>query len=405
MVGGGCVSGLEHVLDKLGGAEIATALEEVPVHAFVYDRDGVIRWQNRAAVADAGERIGEPGLALLTELSAERGLRLWEQAISGKPVEVTLEVRLSDGTTAWRDLSVAPLRDGGSVVGIFGVGVPAREQAPPSTASPSFGLTGRQLEILQLLAEGKSTAQIAEELFLSKVTVRNHIAHLMANLGVHSRMQAVAVANQAGLLGRQDLGMGGSLRALGEAFELLSEGVLIIDRAGRVVSVNPAACALLGRTERELRTPNYLLELDVRDETGVGIPGQWSIGTDVLETGQAVRELKVSVAKRDGSRMWLWINYQPLISATGRPVHGLVVSLRPSAEGVVMPRTLATADTPLTPRQLEILQLLADGHSTDEIAEALVLSKATVRNHIATLLTALGAHSRIQAIAIANRAS
>ena len=237
------------------------------------------------------------------------------------------------------------------------------------------------------------------------MTVRNHIAHLMANLGVHSRMQAVAVANQAGLLGRQDLGMGGSLRALGEAFELLSEGVLIIDRAGRVVSVNPAACALLGRTERELRTPNYLLELDVRDETGVGIPGQWSIGTDVLETGQAVRELKVSVAKRDGSRMWLWINYQPLISATGRPVHGLVVSLRPSAEGVVMPRTLATADTPLTPRQLEILQLLADGHSTDEIAEALVLSKATVRNHIATLLTALGAHSRIQAIAIANRAS
>jgi NarL family two-component system response regulator LiaR len=54
--------------------------------------------------------------------------------------------------------------------------------------------------VLQLLAEGKSTEQIADELFLSKTTVRNHIAHLMANLGVHTRVQAVIAASRAGLI-------------------------------------------------------------------------------------------------------------------------------------------------------------------------------------------------------------
>jgi DNA-binding NarL/FixJ family response regulator len=54
--------------------------------------------------------------------------------------------------------------------------------------------------VLQLLAEGKSTQQIAEELVLTKTTVRNHVAHLLVNLGVHTRMQAVIVASRMGLI-------------------------------------------------------------------------------------------------------------------------------------------------------------------------------------------------------------
>ena len=61
-------------------------------------------------------------------------------------------------------------------------------------------LTERQLEVLQLLAEGKSTAQIADELVISKTTVRNHVAHVLANLGVHTRVQAVIAASRAGLI-------------------------------------------------------------------------------------------------------------------------------------------------------------------------------------------------------------
>jgi DNA-binding CsgD family transcriptional regulator len=53
----------------------------------------------------------------------------------------------------------------------------------------------------------------------------------------------------------------------------------------------------------------------------------------------------------------------------------------------------------LTPRQLEVLKLLAGGCSTDRIADRLQLSKETVRNHIRNVLRRLGAHSRLEAVA------
>jgi PAS domain S-box-containing protein len=55
----------------------------------------------------------------------------------------------------------------------------------------------------------------------------------------------------------------------------------------------------------------------------------------------------------------------------------------------------------LTPRQAEILRLLELGMSTDEIAERLHLSRETVRNHVRRLLHAVGAKSRLEAVALA----
>lgn len=55
-------------------------------------------------------------------------------------------------------------------------------------------------------------------------------------------------------------------------------------------------------------------------------------------------------------------------------------------------------ESPLTPRQHEVLRMLARGCSTTQIAEMLTLSETTVRNHIAALLRALGVHSRLGAV-------
>ena len=55
-------------------------------------------------------------------------------------------------------------------------------------------LTPRERDVLQLLTEGLDGAAIAERLFLSPATVRNHIQHILAKLGVHSRVEAVALA-------------------------------------------------------------------------------------------------------------------------------------------------------------------------------------------------------------------
>lgn len=53
----------------------------------------------------------------------------------------------------------------------------------------------------------------------------------------------------------------------------------------------------------------------------------------------------------------------------------------------------------LTPRQLEVLRLLSEGKGAKEIGKDLYLSQATIRNHIRSLLQALGAHSQLEALA------
>ena len=63
-----------------------------------------------------------------------------------------------------------------------------------------FRLTAREREVLALLGDGASPADIAAELVISAKTVAAHIDHILHKLGVHSRAQAVAVAYRNGLL-------------------------------------------------------------------------------------------------------------------------------------------------------------------------------------------------------------
>lgn len=61
-------------------------------------------------------------------------------------------------------------------------------------------LTAREREILQLLAGGMAAVQIASDLALHPLTVRNHVQNIMGKLSVHSRLEAVTLALQLGLV-------------------------------------------------------------------------------------------------------------------------------------------------------------------------------------------------------------
>lgn len=65
---------------------------------------------------------------------------------------------------------------------------------------PATELTGREAEILQLIAEGLTNAAIAQRLFISVNTVRNHVQSLLAKLGAHSKLEALSVAVRRGLI-------------------------------------------------------------------------------------------------------------------------------------------------------------------------------------------------------------
>ncbi|WP_329377565.1 response regulator transcription factor [Streptomyces sp. NBC_01351] len=60
--------------------------------------------------------------------------------------------------------------------------------------TPAEALTKRELEVLQLVADGLSNQQISKKLFLSQATVKSHLVHIYAKLGVDSRTSAVAAA-------------------------------------------------------------------------------------------------------------------------------------------------------------------------------------------------------------------
>jgi DNA-binding NarL/FixJ family response regulator len=64
----------------------------------------------------------------------------------------------------------------------------------------SAGLTARELEVLQLIATGQTPREISQRLVISPKTVSSHIQHILAKLGVHNRIQAVALAYEHGLV-------------------------------------------------------------------------------------------------------------------------------------------------------------------------------------------------------------
>ena len=75
-----------------------------------------------------------------------------------------------------------------------------RLREPKAPASPHHELTEREMEVLRLIAQGKSNQETADKLFIGLKTVKFHVTNILAKLGVEDRTQAAIYAIKNGLI-------------------------------------------------------------------------------------------------------------------------------------------------------------------------------------------------------------
>lgn len=179
-------------------AILEATLGALPVPAYANDLDGFITWQNAASLALAGDRRGTHYIQAVPPEELKRSKETWAAVtLTGATRHRTGVFWRADGEPLYLEVIAAPLRRDGDVVGVFGLTIPI-DDVPRE--SPNVQLSRRQLDVLRLLVQAKSTNQIAEELHLAPDTVRNYIAGLLKALGARNRLEAALIALRNGLV-------------------------------------------------------------------------------------------------------------------------------------------------------------------------------------------------------------
>jgi PAS domain S-box-containing protein len=168
----------------------------------------------------------------------------------------------------------------------------------------------------------------------------------------------------------------------------------LVDRDGRIRWLNEAALSLFGdargRLISSLAAPDHAQRS--REQLAKKVIG-----------GASRTDFDIDTIDRNGDRTTVRVSSVPV--RRGSAVVGVfgVALPRDETSGAGPEREAAASGESLTPRQREVLTLLAEGASTPQIATTLGLAEETVRNHIRQLLRRLGVHSRLAAVAHARR--
>jgi PAS domain S-box-containing protein len=186
-------------------------VDRLMVPASVHDVNGRFVHMNAAAERASGrsnaQLLGHHFTEPLRPEEREKVATQFRRAVEhGEPTE--FETVFVDASGHLRGVRAQhlPLRSGNVIVGVLILAFDARPPSEPIGAAPQPGLTPRQREILDLLASGLSTSEIATKLTLSTETVRNHVRNVFRALHVHTRLEAIAAARRLGLLAPPALG-------------------------------------------------------------------------------------------------------------------------------------------------------------------------------------------------------
>ena len=189
------------------------------------------------------------------------------------------------------------------------------------------------------------------------------------------------------------------------------EPAYAVDRNGRIVAWNRAASKTFGHAESAALNANCWELLRGRDVFGNQYCGEHCPHREMALRHKAINRCRLQLRHASGHFGEYTISTIALFDEPGKEF--LIHLCRPEAvesgEGPAGTGStqhasgLIAGSNILTPREMEVLQNLEEGHSTREIATILSISIPTVRNHIEHILHKLHCHSRLEAVAVSRR--
>ncbi len=178
----------EALLDLARGRSTRTIARE-PLTAAAEAAFKLGAWPLLRAVAELARRAMLP---LPKQIEAQLTSRLEP---SGHPARPVGRAGIASGSTTGSGLETRQASTGAGVLADF--------VAPSSGPAPrDFGLSKRELEVLALIAEGRTNPEIGRRLFITRKTVAVHVSNILTKLGVSGRVEAAAAAIRLGMTDR-----------------------------------------------------------------------------------------------------------------------------------------------------------------------------------------------------------
>jgi PAS domain S-box-containing protein len=202
---------------------------------------------------------------------------------------------------------------------------------------------------------------------------------------------------------------------LRDFFDNAADGVLVVDDDETVIYWNDSAIDILGYERRDAIGKRCYEVLKGLGERGSVVCGPDCTMKTCALRGEQIHNFNLLTAHRDGRRIWMNMSTMCARDFDGRDtvvvhmfrdIHRLsragdlagefIVRVTEVGAPMASPARTAHGDG-LTVREEEVLALLGEGLSSKQIAQRLTVTEATARNHIQSILSKLGVHSRLEA--------
>lgn len=195
----------------------------------------------------------------------------------------------------------------------------------------------------------------------------------------------------------------------------IAEPAFAVNGKHQIVAWNDAAERLLGIQATDIIGARCFEALAARAGPVCADCGACPVGAAYQQRGEPLAELAVTLVASPDRRLRLTTLAAHTAGGQSRIVH--LIREEPAGVRGDAPRTVTSytgggsavssgkhvRPVPLTTREYEVLRLLGAGHSTDEMAAEMNITRVTARNHVNKVLDKLGANSRLQAVVIASQ--